>query len=60
MVGMFANQALVLVNYEDATLLDVQATYRAVQQDVLNKFNIRLEPEPVLFNAVGLIQSHVE
>lgn len=59
-VGMFAKQALVLVNYEDATLLDVQATYRAVQQDVLNKFNIRLEPEPVLFNAVGLIQSHVE
>ncbi|TCB79501.1 UDP-N-acetylmuramate dehydrogenase [Acinetobacter sp. ANC 4173] len=60
MVGMFAKQALVLVNYEDATLLDVQATYRAVQQAVSNKFNINLEPEPVLFNAVGLIQSHME
>ena len=60
MVGMFAKQALVLVNYENATLSDVQATYRAVQQDVSNKFNINLEPEPVLFNAIGLIQSHTE
>lgn len=57
-VGMFAKQALVLVNYEQATLSDVQATYRAVQQDVLTKFDIALEPEPVLFNSVGLIQSH--
>lgn len=60
MVGMFAKQALVLVNYEQATLTDVQATYLAVQQDVLAKFNIALEPEPVLFNTVGLIQSHME
>ena len=58
-VGMFAKQALVLVNYADATLTDVQATYRAVQQDVYNKFNVLLEPEPVLFNELGLIQPHV-
>ncbi|MFT4022114.1 MAG: UDP-N-acetylmuramate dehydrogenase, partial [Acinetobacter sp.] len=58
-VGMFARQALVLVNYERATLLDVQTTYRAVQQAVQQKFNILLEPEPVLFSNDGLIQSHV-
>lgn len=57
-VGMFHKQALVLVNYGQATLADVQATYQAVQQDVLQKFNIHLEPEPVLFNQMGLIQSH--
>ena len=57
-VGMFHKQALVLVNYGDAKLQDVQATYRAVQQDVVQKFNVMLEPEPVLFNAAGLIQAH--
>ena len=59
-VGMFAKQALVLVNYADATLDDVQITYRAVQQDVLNTFHILLEPEPILFNHKGLICSHME
>lgn len=59
-VGMFHKQALVLVNYANANLNDVQATYRAVQLDVLNKFNIQLEPEPVLFNSSGLIQTHHE
>lgn len=58
-VGMFHKQALVLVNYADANLQDVQATYRAVQQDVIQKFNILLEPEPVLFDSSGLIQSHL-
>ena len=58
-VGMFEKQALVLVNYADATLQDIQSTYRAVQQDVYNKFNVLLEPEPVLFNTLGLIQSHL-
>lgn len=57
-VGMFKKQALVLVNYGDAKLQDVQATYRAVQQDVVQKFNVLLEPEPVLFDSKGLIQSH--
>ena len=58
-VGMFDKQALVLVNYADATLTEVQATYRAVQQDVFKKFSILLEPEPVLFNELGLIQPHL-
>ncbi len=58
MVGMFHKQALVLVNYANATLQDVQATYHAVQQDVMQKFAVQLEPEPVLFNEHGLIQSH--
>ena len=57
-VGMFEKQALVLVNYADANLQDVQATYRAVQKDVIQKFKLLLEPEPVLFNSCGLIQSH--
>ena len=57
-VGMFHKQALVLVNYANATLQDVQATYHAVQQDVMQKFAVQLEPEPVLFNEHGLIQSH--
>ena len=57
-VGMFDRQALVLVNYADANLLDVQQTYRAVQQDVYQKFGIHLEPEPVLFNQDGQIQPH--
>lgn len=58
MVGMFHKQALVLVNYANATLADVQATYQAVQQDVYQKFGIHLEPEPVLFNDAGLIIPH--
>ncbi len=57
-VGMFHKQALVLVNYADATLADVQHTYRAVQQDVLSRFGISLEPEPVLFDETGLIRAH--
>ncbi len=57
-VGMFHKQALVLVNYADATLKDVKNTFQAVQKDVYDKFGVHLEPEPVLFNAQGLIQSH--
>lgn len=57
-VGMFERQALVLVNYGDATLSDVQMTYRQVQQDVLQKFSVLLEPEPVLFDEQGLIITH--
>lgn len=59
-VGMFHKQALVLVNYADATLDDVRNTYQAVQSDVKQKFSIRLEPEPVLYNEQGLIQAHGE
>ncbi|CAB1213144.1 UDP-N-acetylmuramate dehydrogenase [Acinetobacter bouvetii] len=60
MVGMFHKQALVLVNYDQANLADVQATYHAVQHDVQQKFDILLEPEPVLFDKTGLIRSHLE
>lgn len=59
-VGMFDKQALVLVNYDQASLADVQTTYRAVQHDVYQKFNILLEPEPVLFNDLGFICAHLE
>ena len=55
---MFHKQALVLVNYADATLQDVKNTYSAVQNDVKQKFSIQLEPEPVLYSEQGLIQSH--
>ena len=57
-VGMFHKQALVLVNYANADLTQVQATYHAVQQDVYQKFGIVLEPEPVLFNELGCIIAH--
>ncbi|KGT46105.1 MULTISPECIES: UDP-N-acetylmuramate dehydrogenase [Acinetobacter] len=57
-VGMFHKQALVLVNYANASLKDVRATYQAVQADVYAKFNVALEPEPVLFGEDGLIRSH--
>lgn len=53
-VGMFAKQALVLVNYADANLEEVKATYTAVQNDVQQKFNILLEPEPIIFEENGL------
>ena len=55
---MFHKQALVLVNYADATLQDVKNTYSAVQNDVKQKFTIQLEPEPVLYSEQGLIQPH--
>lgn len=57
-VGMFERQALVLVNYADATLQDVVATYQHVQQDVIKKFGVHLEPEPVLLNEQGQIVAH--
>lgn len=57
-VGMFHKQALVLVNYADATLTDVRATYQAVQKDVFEKFGVHLAPEPVLYNELGLIENH--
>lgn len=57
-VGMYERQALVLVNYADATLSDVQQTYHQVQQDVWQKFAVHLEPEPVLFNTQGMMIHH--
>ena len=59
-VGMFNKQALVLVNYANASLTDVKKTYQAVQHDVEQRFQIMLEPEPVLYNTLGLIAHHTE
>lgn len=58
-VGMFERQALVLVNYGQASLQDVQRTYEQIQTDIYQKFAIRLEPEPVLLNASGEISPHI-
>lgn len=57
-VGMFEKQALVLVNYADATLADVQHTYRTIQDDIFRKFAISLEPEPVLLDEFGQVKAH--
>lgn len=57
-VGMFERQALVLVNYSNADLYAVQQTYHAVQHDVYQKFAVSLQPEPVLFDSLGVIQAH--
>lgn len=59
-VGMFHKQALVLVNYANASLADVKKTYQAVQHDVDQHFHVMLEPEPVLYNSLGLIENHTE
>jgi len=59
-VGMFHKQALVLVNYANASLGDVKKTYQAVQHDVDQRFHVMLEPEPVLYNSLGLIENHTE
>ncbi|HOB45734.1 MAG TPA: UDP-N-acetylmuramate dehydrogenase [Zoogloea sp.] len=46
-VGCYERQALVLVNHGGATGADVWATSNAVRADVLDRFGINLEPEPV-------------
>jgi len=47
-VGMHARQALVLVNHGGATADNVMALAHAVQAAVLERYGVRLEPEPVL------------
>lgn len=44
-VGVYDKQALVLVNHGQATGTEVMALCREIQQDVLNKFGIEIEPE---------------
>lgn len=46
-VGMYKNQALVLVNLGQACGPDVIATMQAVQAAVQQKFRVRLTPEPI-------------
>ncbi|MEO1436464.1 MAG: UDP-N-acetylmuramate dehydrogenase [Bacteroidota bacterium] len=43
--GAYAKQALVLVNYGQATGQEVWQLAQAIQDSVVNKFNIRLQPE---------------
>ena len=45
--GVYEKQALVLVNRGGATGADVQALAHAIQADVLARYGVRLEPEPV-------------
>lgn len=46
-VGMYAKQALVLVNHGGATGAEVRALAQAVQADVQQRFGVHLEAEPV-------------
>ncbi len=46
-VGVYAQQALVLVNHGGASGADVAALAQAIQADVMARFGVQLEPEPV-------------
>ncbi|BCL76422.1 UDP-N-acetylenolpyruvoylglucosamine reductase [Jeongeupia sp. HS-3] len=46
-VGMYEKQALVLVNHGGAQRADVAALTAAVQADVMARFGVQIEPEPV-------------
>jgi UDP-N-acetylmuramate dehydrogenase len=49
-VGMHDRQALVLVNYGGATAQDVAILAQAVRSDVMERFGVMLEQEPVNIN----------
>lgn len=44
-VGCYEKQALVLVNYGGATASEVRDLAQRIQNDVMNEFGIRIEPE---------------
>ena len=43
--GVYPKQALVLVNYGNATPDDILNLFRQIQQTVLDKFGVKIEPE---------------
>ncbi|QEI09374.1 UDP-N-acetylmuramate dehydrogenase [Pigmentiphaga aceris] len=46
--GVHAAQALVLVNLGGSSAADIMALARAIQADVMTKFGVVLEPEPIV------------
>jgi UDP-N-acetylmuramate dehydrogenase len=47
-VGVYQNQALVIINKGNALSEDVISFYKSIQEDVLNKFGIQIEPEVIM------------
>ncbi|MCH1999092.1 UDP-N-acetylenolpyruvoylglucosamine reductase, partial [Achromobacter xylosoxidans] len=46
--GVHDRQALVLVNRGGATAADIMALARAIQDEVMDRYGVALEPEPVV------------
>ncbi len=57
-VGVHTHQALVLVNYGQATAGELLGLARSVQQSVLQQFGVTLEIEPVVVAGQGLEAEH--
>ena len=47
-VGVYENQALVLVNYGGGTSTDILTLAKIIQKEVLGKFGVQLEIEPTI------------
>ena len=52
-VGVHKNQALVLVNHNNGRGDEIISLAKHIQQTVVNKFGIKLEPEVRLIGAQG-------
>ena len=48
-VGVYENQALVLVNHGGGTALDILGLAKCIQDAVHSKFGVKLEIEPNIF-----------